>query len=116
MQVSCNKLCRRNWVRKMLDLEPDYIETLQKIFATHLPGMIVWAYGSRVDNKSHEGSDLDLVVINPHGGNVPEENLFALRDALQESNLPILVDVLDWARIPASFQNEIKKSYLVLKS
>ena len=30
-----------------------------------------------------------------------------LRDAFSESNLPILVDVLDWAQIPDSFRQEI---------
>ena len=34
--------------------------------------------------------------------------LSALTDALTESNLPILVQVLDWDAIPASFRDEIR--------
>ena len=37
----------------------------------------------------------------------PQANLSELREALSESNLPILVDLLDWARIPESFRREI---------
>jgi predicted nucleotidyltransferase len=100
----------------MLNINLDYLKVIKKLLAEHASGMIVWAYGSRVSGKSHEGSDLDLVVINSKGGNVPEEKLFALRNALQESNLPILVEVLDWSRIPTSFQDEIKKAYVVMQA
>lgn len=100
----------------MLNLNPTYLEVIKNLLDKHVSGMIVWAYGSRVSGKSHEGSDLDLVVINPKGGDVPEGDLYALREALQESDLPILVDVLDWARIPELFQQEIKKSYIVIQS
>jgi hypothetical protein len=34
--------------------------------------------------------------------------------ALQDSNIPILVEARDWARLPESFQQEIMKSYVVL--
>ena len=32
-----------------------------------------------------------------------------------ESNLPIRVDVVDWARIPASFHREIEQAYVVVQ-
>jgi uncharacterized protein len=66
------------------------------------PEMEVWAYGNRVTHKAHDGSDLDLVVLNPANPKKPQENLMELRDAFNESDLPILVDILHWARIPES--------------
>jgi hypothetical protein len=38
-----------------------------------------------------------------------------LRDALVESNLPIRVDVVDWARIPEAFRREIERAYVVVQ-
>jgi hypothetical protein len=37
-----------------------------------------------------------------------------VRDAFSESNLPILVDILDWARIPDSFREEIERVGVVV--
>jgi hypothetical protein len=39
-----------------------------------------------------------------------------LRDAFNESDLPILVDILDWVLIPESFHTEIKRNHLILYS
>ncbi|HBA86963.1 MAG TPA: hypothetical protein DCZ75_02940 [Geobacter sp.] len=97
----------------MLDLRPEWLETVRRLIAAHIPHAEVWAYGSRVQGTSHEGSDLDLVVRNPNDLSQPQANLYELREALSESNLPILVDVLDWARIPESFRQEIVRGGMV---
>jgi predicted nucleotidyltransferase len=60
-----------------------------------------------VNGTAHEGSDLDLVVRNPADLSHPQPDMSELREAFSESNLPILVDLLDWARIPESFRQEI---------
>ena len=91
----------------MLDLRPEWLEIVQRLLAAHIPNAEVWAYGSRVRGTSHDGSDLDLVVRNPNDLSKPQTDLFDLREAFSESNLPILVDVLDWARIPERFRQEI---------
>jgi len=91
----------------MLDLRPEWLETVRRLIAAHIPDAEVLAYGSRVQGTCHEGSDLDLVVRNPSDPSKPQTNLSELREALSESNLPILVDLLDWARIPESFRQEI---------
>lgn len=51
----------------MLDLESRYVLIVKKILSEHVPGKIVWAYGSRTKGCAHAGSDLDLVVIDPQG-------------------------------------------------
>lgn len=90
-----------------LDLRPGWLATVRRLLAEHLPDAEVWAYGSRVNGTAHEGSDLDLVVRNPADLSRPLHDLSALREALSESDLPILVDVVDWARIPRNFCQEI---------
>lgn len=91
----------------MLDLRPEWLEIVRNLLAAHLPDAEVWAYGSRVQGTSHEGSDLDLVARNPNDLSKPQHDIYSLQEALSQSNLPILVDVLDWACAPESFRDEI---------
>lgn len=74
----------------------------------------IWAYGSRVNGMAHEGSDLDLVVIPDGNDQVDLGEVFTFKDLLQESSIPILVQVLDWGRIPESFRENILMEYEVL--
>jgi predicted nucleotidyltransferase len=98
-----------------LDLQPAHLRLLLDVLAAEAPGAEVWAYGSRVTGEAHEGSDLDLVLRNPERLDAPHRDLHRLRDALTESNLPILVEVLDWARIPEDFRRDIQRQHLVLR-
>jgi len=98
----------------MLDLRPEWLEMVRYLIAAHLPEVEVLAYGSRVQGAGHDGSDLDLVLRNPDGSAVPLSMLADFREAIAESNLPILVDVLDWARIPESFRLEIERGGVVV--
>lgn len=97
----------------MLNLNPTDLAILQSILKQYVPNSIVWAFGSRVKGTAHEGSDLDLVIINPADERILQENLSEMREALSESDLPFLVDVLDWAEIPEKFREEIKKHHEV---
>jgi len=99
-----------------LDLKPEYLTVLQEILQRFAPDCDVWAYGSRVHGQSHDASDLDLVVYRPGASEQPLEALADLQEALVESPLPILVQVMDWARIPESFRQEIKRGYIVVQS
>jgi len=96
-----------------LDLPAEELGILQRILAQYAPRAEVLAYGSRVTGAAHEGSDLDLVVRYPDNESQPE--LSQLREALSESDLPILVDVHDGSRIPKSFWREIEKAHVVLQ-
>ena len=99
-----------------LDLKPRHRKQLEALLAEHLPGVEVWAYGSRVSGMSHEGSDLDIALRGPGLEPIPAGKLSKLTDALRESTLPFLVEAHDWARLPPSFQKEIKRSYVSLMS
>lgn len=99
-----------------LDLPPPYRTALLALLSAHVPDAEVWAYGSRLHGGAHATSDLDIVVRNPRDPSQPQERLWHLRDALSESKVPILVDVLDWARIPESFREEITRAHIVLRS
>lgn len=94
--------------------EKDRLEIL-RLLAQYLPEVTAWAYGSRVNGDAHEGSDLDIVLRSPDLAPIPLESLQDFVEALRESNIPILVEARDWARLPEYFQEEILRGYVVLQ-
>ena len=99
-----------------LDLPQRHRRTLEDLIHEHLPGVEVWAYGSRVNGRSHEGSDLDLVLRGPGLEEIPIGQLGDFSDALYESSVPFLVEARDWARLPERFHSEIVRNHVVLLS
>jgi predicted nucleotidyltransferase len=99
----------------MPELRQKDAETVLRLLAQYVPDAEVWSYGSRVTGHSHPASDLDLVLRNPVDFSIPQTGLARLREALAESDLPILVDVVDWARIPETFRREIEKQHSVMR-
>lgn len=98
-----------------LDLPQKYLEQVQTLLRTHVPHVEVWAYGSRVSGGNHEASDLDLVLRNPQNLKEETRSLYDLKESFIESNLPIRVDIMDWARIPANFHCEIERAHVVVQ-
>lgn len=76
--------------------------------------MEVWAYGSRVTGTAHDGSDLDLVILDRNLKEIPIDVFISLKEKIRESNIPILVDLFDWARLPESFHYNIEADHEVL--
>ena len=59
-----------------LALPRRYRDQLEALLREHVPGVEVWAYGSRVNGESHDGSDLDLAaVLSTQGGPMPLERI-----------------------------------------
>lgn len=88
---------------------------LTELLAAHLPTVTAWAYGSRVNGSAHEASDLDLVLRSPDLSAIPLEALNTFLEALRETNIPILIEARDWARLPEPFHQEILKGYVVVR-
>ncbi len=88
-------------------IEQRFLIELKNIFQQTVPDAQIWAYGSRVDGTAHSGSDLDLALVG-------DGDISALKAALQESNIPFLVDVVKFEHLPESFQKEILKKHVVL--
>jgi len=78
----------------------------------HIPKATVWAFGSRIKWSHRPESDLDLAVHCDK--ETARKALPKLNDALQESDLPFKVQILDFNRLPENMQENIKKNYLVL--
>ena len=97
-----------------LHLSPRHRAQLEALLREHLPGVEVWAYGSRITGESHDGSDLDLVLRAPDLQKIPIGRLSDLWEALRESTIPFLVEARDWAWLPEGFHEEIERDYVVL--
>ncbi|WP_420632813.1 nucleotidyltransferase domain-containing protein [Candidatus Palauibacter sp.] len=87
---------------------------IEALLREHLPDVEVWAYGSRVTGRSHEGSDLDLVLRGPNLQEIPISRFADFVEALRDSAIPFLVEVHDWARLPERFHGEIERDHVVV--
>ncbi len=97
-----------------LHLSPRHRQQIEALLRQHLPGVEVWAYGSRVSGRSHEGSDLDLVLRSSGLTKIDLSRLADFEEALRNSTIPFLVEARDWARLPQSFHREIEHEHEVL--
>ena len=97
-----------------LHLFPKHRAEIEALLRKHLPDVEVWAYGSRVTGRSHDGSDLDLVLRAPGLQRIPAVALADLADSIRNSAIPFLVEAHDWARLPARFHPEIEHDHVVL--
>ena len=94
-----------------LFIKEKYLDELLGIFKNYCPKAEIWAYGSRLNGDAHGGSDLDLAVKDFNDEN---SNIFDLRQILNDSNIPFLIDIFELEKLPLSFQDEIKKNYMVI--
>ena len=97
----------------MVDLPPAYLKMVKNILEMYIPGIEVWAFGSRIGGQAKKYSDLDLAVI--HDGSVALQKLALLEMAFSESDLPIKVDILDWAVTSDTFKNIVTENHEVVQ-
>ncbi len=90
----------------MLDLKPEHIKTVKAILNKHLPGVPVKAFGSRVTGKAKKYSDLDLVIMGE--GTIDNKLLNEIKFEFSDSDLPIMVDIIDWHDISDEFKRAIE--------
>lgn len=97
---------------QQIDISSEHRQQLQELLDQYLPGVQVWAYGSRVTLTANPGSDLDLVAFSSPG---QASRVSDLREALDESSLPFAVDLHVWDDVPERFRRIILEQFVVLK-
>ena len=92
----------------MIDLAPEHLAMVRKILWETLPECRAVVFGSRARGTSRRFSDLDLAVegLEP----LALERLEAFRERLSASDLPVLVDVVDLARVSETFRRRIEEA------
>lgn len=94
-----------------LQIEPRHFDVLMGIIEQEIPEAEVWAFGSRVAGDSWECSDIDLAV---RGGRFSLAAITDLRDRLDSSNIPYIVDVVMWDSLRNSVQRSIEENHLAI--
>ncbi len=96
-----------------IDLRPDQWPIVRDILQKHVPGHVVWAFGSRATGRAKPFSDLDLAVITEQPLSL---DLSAhLGEDFSQSNLPWKVDVVDWATASDVFRAIIARDKVVIQ-
>ena len=97
-----------------IDIDPrDWMDVLD-ILREQIPGLEVWAFGSRARRAAKPYSDLDLALITSQPLTLAQ--LAAITDAFETSNLSIRVDVVDWAVTSEAFRRIIERDRVVVQT
>jgi predicted nucleotidyltransferase len=93
------------------DLSEPHLALLADLIARHLPGTPeVLVYGSRAKGNHTPRSDLDLVI---KSAPTDRHRLAALREAIEDSDFPILCDLQYYEEIQnPALKNHIDRPFL----
>ena len=83
-------------------LDPLHLQAIQSILAQQVPQAQVFAFGSRVNGNPRKYSDIDLAIALPQPLGL--RKLRQLKDAFEDSDLPICVDIVDWFAADPDFK------------
>lgn len=96
-----------------IEISPrDWADVL-RILREQVPALEVWAFGSRARRTAKPYSDLDLALVTRQP--LTLEQMAAITDAFATSDLPIRVDVVDWASTSETFRKIIERDRVVLR-
>ena len=85
----------------MIELDSKQLALVTSILKRHLTNCEVYAFGSRVHGSACKYSDLDLVLKSEQA--IAWKTMDALKDDFSFSDLPFLVDLLDWHKLSDDF-------------
>ena len=97
----------------MIDIEEKYLAEIRRILTEHVPDCEVRAFGSRIEGKAQDFSDLDLVLVGSEKLNW--RKIERLKDAFASSDMPMTVDVIDWHAISDEFRATIGNNYEIIQ-
>lgn len=96
-----------------IEIDPrDWVDVV-RILHEQVPDTEVWAFGSRAKRNAKPYSDLDLALITPQPLSL--DQLATITDAFATSDLPIRVDLVDWASISRAFRKLIAQDKVVVQ-
>jgi predicted nucleotidyltransferase len=90
-----------------------YKKILLDIIIKSLPDSNVYLFGSRARQTHQEGADIDLALDNVLP--IPHSTMAVLCDDIEESNVPLFVDLVDLHSCSQDFKDEIKKEMIIWK-
>lgn len=100
--------------KRPIEVTPSQWVIIRNILQKHVPGLEVWAFGSRARWSAKPFSDLDLAIIGD--APLPLEVSAAMAEDFSESDLPWKVDLVDWATTSDSFRQIIARDKVIIQS
>ena len=97
---------------KPIDIGPSDLETVRRVLREHVPGLEVWAFGSRVSWTARGTSDLDIALMTTEP--LDAMRLAEMREAFVQSDLPFRVDIVDWSPTSKFFRRVIEQDHVML--
>ena len=97
----------------MIDIEDEYLVDIRRILGEHVGDCEVRVFGSRIEGKARDFSDLDLVLVGEE--KLDWRRIEKLKDVFSASDLPMTVDVIDWHAISDEFRAVIQNKYEVIQ-
>jgi predicted nucleotidyltransferase len=97
----------------MIDIEEKYLTEILRILDKYAPDCEIRAFGSRIEGRPGKYSDLDIALVGE--GKIDWRRIEALKDVLAASDLPFIIDVIDWHAISNEFRAVVEKKYVVIR-
>ena len=97
----------------MIDLEEKYLSEIKKILSELVPDCQVRVFGSRIEGKAKKFSDLDLALVGKE--KLDWRKIESLKDAFSSSDIPIIIDVIDFNAISDEFKTIIENNYEIIQ-
>ena len=83
-----------------------YKKNLLQIIKDELPGCRVYIFGSRARGDYKQGSDIDLAL--DLGVKIDSNKIYAIKDRIEESTIPLHVDLVDINAVSEKFREKIE--------
>lgn len=88
-----------------------YKKKLIKIIHNHLPNATILVFGSRARGTHQEGSDVDLAI--DFGSKINLDTILQIKQEIEETTFPYLVDIVDMHVINKNLKEEIQKDGII---
>jgi predicted nucleotidyltransferase len=91
-----------------------YKKQIMEVIEKYLPKSKVYLFGSRARGTNLEGADIDIAL--DAGAPIDLKLLFAITNALEDSKIPVYIDVVDLYTVSQDLKEQILKDKIVWKN
>lgn len=91
----------------MIDIKKELITIIHH----HVPGCKIMLFGSRARGTQADGADFDIAIDAGH--KLPFTTMLNISDTIEDSNIPVHVDVVDLHSVSTTFLAEVKKDAIL---
>ncbi len=90
-----------------MSVQPHHKKELIAIVHKYLPRCAIWLFGSRATGRQRVGSDVDVALDN--GQKIPWHIITKIMLDIEETTIPMAVDVVDLATVDDAFKHNVLK-------